>query len=132
MISEEHFQYLSSCHISNRYENATIFSTKTASLVSYDKDFHVHTTLLDHSRRNFGFILLNQVIIEFCYHNFKNGGIGALLICCKLCLCGHCQLCWTRLIEEHTCCGFFPCIDACWYLHAIPCFIHDLCNYYVF
>eukprot|EP00493_Phyllostaurus_siculus_P017259 UN17522 len=41
MMSEEHFEYLSLCHISHRYENTSIFSSKTTSLVSLQADYHV-------------------------------------------------------------------------------------------
>ncbi len=41
MMSEEHFQYVSSCHISNRYENTTTFCSKTTPLVSLQADFHI-------------------------------------------------------------------------------------------
>ena len=41
MMSKEHFEYLFSCHISNRYENTTTFCSKTTSLVSLQADFHV-------------------------------------------------------------------------------------------
>ena len=43
MMSKEHFEYLSSCHISNRYENTTTFCSKTTSLVSLQADFHMHS-----------------------------------------------------------------------------------------
>ena len=45
MMSKEHFEYLSSCHISNRYEKTTTFCSKTTSLVSLQADFHITYSL---------------------------------------------------------------------------------------
>ena len=47
MMSEENFEYLSSCHISNRYENTAISSSKTTSLVSLQADFQILVTVIE-------------------------------------------------------------------------------------